>query len=498
MVPRHLPHRQMEKTGLHNLILLVEPAYRARYPPLGLMKIAQFHKERGDHVEFVHGLSEEMRDRWRWDRIYVSSLFTYDWAQTTKALRDDAASVRPPSSQNLVVGGVMATLMAEDIRQALPCRVVTGLIDSARKLGYAEDDAVDCLLPDYSILNETSYKYPASNAYLAYATRGCVRKCAFCAVPIIEPGFNHYVPLAQQIEQVAERYGPRKDLLLLDNNVLASHRFVDIIAEIKRLGFQRDALFHYESKAGRKISAHRHVDFNQGVDVRLLDDAKMGLLSEIAIKPLRLAFDKIEYRAMYEQKVRLAERHEIRDLSNYILFNHDDRPQDLYERLRLNVELNQELGLQIFSFPMRYINLASKSRLASAPGNVGANWCRKYLRAIQCILVRTRGVVGTHLDYFEEAFGHDLSEFQKILVMPEDYIIHRHDRAVDGSTELWWSQYSDLSLNERRQLLAIVEGNAFERVQPSVTSARVLQVLEHYLTPRQKVGLFQRSLPLVG
>ena len=459
------------------------------------MKIAQYHKQKGDHVEFVKGLSCERRDRWRWDRIYVASLFTYDWAQTLQALQYYASGAKSPAEENLVVGGVLATLMAEDIRKVVPCRVVTGLLDQKGKLGYEDDDLIESMLPDYSILDETDYRYPVSNAYFAYATRGCVRRCSFCAVPTIEPEFKHYLSLTDQIEPVAANR-PKKDLLLLDNNVLASERFADIIAEIKRLGFEKGALFTYQNKSGRRVSGQRRVDFNQGVDIRFLTEGKMALLSEIAIRPLRLAFDHIEYRTLYEEKVRLAAKYGISHLSNYILFNYIDKPEDLYHRLRWNVELNEELGLQIFSFPMRYINLASKNRLASTPGNVGPHWNRKYLRAIQCVLVKTRGVVGTHLAYFEEAFGDNFDDFNKILIMPEDYIIHRHDHDGDGSTDAWWRGYCDLSSLEKQQLLSIVATNDFNDIDSTHMSTRVLRVLDHYLTPNQKEQAFTQSRAL--
>ena len=478
---------------MSRVVLLVEPNYRSKYPPLGLMKIAQFHNQKGDHVEFVKGLSSERRDRWKWDRIYVASLFTYDWAHTIKALRYYVSSVKPPATENLVVGGVLATLMSEDVRQAVPCRVVPGLLDQPGKLGYSDDDQIEGMLPDYSILDDTDYKYPASNAYLAYATRGCIRRCPFCAVPIIEPEFRDGLSLTEQVERVAELYGPKKDLLLLDNNVLASDCFSDIIAEIKRLGFQKGAVFSYTAKSGQRVSAQRHVDFNQGIDIRLLNDEKMALLSETAIKPLRLAFDKIEYSALYQEKVRLAAKHGMLYLSNYLLFNYDDKPEDLYNRMRLNVELNEELGLQIFSFPMRYINLASKNRLATTHGNTGSHWNRKYLRAIQCVLVRTRGVVGTRLEYFEEAFGRTLADFQKVLIMPEDYIIHRRDHEADGTTEAWWRGYSDLSTLERLQLHGAVESNNFNDLDATLLSGRVFRVLEHYLAPRQRAQALAQS-----
>ena len=36
-------------------ILLVEPDYNNKYPPIGLMKIATYHKNKGDYVEFYKG-----------------------------------------------------------------------------------------------------------------------------------------------------------------------------------------------------------------------------------------------------------------------------------------------------------------------------------------------------------------------------------------------------------------------------------------------------------
>ena len=41
-------------------------------------------------------------------------------------------------------------------------------------------------------------------------------------------------------------------------------------------------------------------------------------------------------------------------LSNYMLYNFHDTPNDLFQRMRINTSLNEELGTQIYSFPMRY------------------------------------------------------------------------------------------------------------------------------------------------
>lgn len=66
-------------------ILLIEPNYKNKYPPLGLMKIAYFHKYfHNDFVRFAKGrLPEEFDDK-KWDRVYVTTLFTFEWEETKK------------------------------------------------------------------------------------------------------------------------------------------------------------------------------------------------------------------------------------------------------------------------------------------------------------------------------------------------------------------------------------------------------------------------------
>ena len=104
-------------------------------------------------------------------------------------------------------------------------------------------DIIDNLPLDYSILDEIEYKYPMNNAYYGYTTRGCIRKCSFCAVPKLEPIYNDYIPLKERIEETERLYGGQKDLLLMDNNILASKSFSKIIDEIVECGFGKGAMF---------------------------------------------------------------------------------------------------------------------------------------------------------------------------------------------------------------------------------------------------------------
>ena len=177
-------------------ILLVEPEYRNKYPPLGLMKISAYHKLRGDHVEFVKGCLRSHRE-YMWDRVYVASLFTFHWRVTIRTIEYYARAVRQPA--DIWVGGVLATLMKDEIAAATAATVVSGLLNRPRMLDATSPQIVDHLIPDYSILDEVEYRYPTANAYIGYATRGCPNRCPFCAVPMIEPQFCHYTPLARQV-----------------------------------------------------------------------------------------------------------------------------------------------------------------------------------------------------------------------------------------------------------------------------------------------------------
>ena len=459
-------------------ILLVEPPYKTKYPPLGLMKIAAYHKRLNDRVVFVKGCIPEIKAE-RWDRVYVSSLFTYYWKQTVKAVAYYQDSV--PRRTDVIVGGVLATLLKDDLEAETGATVISGLLDTPGILDPGDKTKIDTLTPDYSILSNANFTYELQNSYIGYATRGCPNGCDFCAVHQIEPEFNGYLPLSRQIRLIEELYGEKRDLILLDNNVLASSRFKDIIKDIKALGFEKGATYSYRNKTGRISTVNRYVDFNQGLDARLLTEEKVALLSEIAIRPARIAFDDIRFRKLYEAKIRLAAKYGLTHLSNYILYNFKDHPTDFYDRLRINLDLNEELGTQIFSFPMRYVDLKSKNRLTSTPGNIGENWNVKFLRAIQCVLIRTRGLVGTKRDYFLKAFGSSHEEFYKIMLMPESYIIHRFDHEGDGSTDLWWSQLCSLSDWEREIFDKIVCNQLYRTVNHAELPRAVRKALSHYM-----------------
>ena len=415
-------------------ILLVEPGYRNKYPPLGLMKIAAYHgpRGRGDNVLFAKGPTPEVFDR-VWDRVYVTTLFSFEWKRTAATI-DFALRAARGQSERVFVGGIAATLMLDEfIREPrwAGVRFIKGLLDQAPAVSlqlcvhdgdFGADDIIGTpieeLVPDYSILGQVSYTYPVRDAYFGYASRGCIRKCSFCGVPKLEGGQREMPPLTGLVSGVDEQFGPKKDLILMDNNVVASSRYKEVIAEIRDLGFHRGAVF--QRLRGRPVK--RRVDFNQGVDARILAKTPMYLkeMSKLCIDPLRIAFDHVGMRRVYERSVEMAADNGLRSLSNYMLYNFMDTPRDLYQRMSINIELNDRLGVQIWSFPMRYLPVTMKDR-----SHVGKNWNRYYLRSFQIMLQATHGVVSGSNEFFLRAFGSSYEEFERLLALPHAFIFHR-------------------------------------------------------------------------
>lgn len=207
----------------------------------------------------------------------------------------------------------------------------------------------------------------------------------------------------------------------------------------------------------------------------------MKKLAEIPIKPLRIAFDRPSLKDTYIKAVRLAVECGIKYLSNYILFNYDDTPEEFYLRLRINIEINEEFQkngyeTRIWSFPMKYTPVLgehSKDRKFT-----GENWNPRYLRGIQCILNATHGIVGPKRKFFEKAFGRNLKEFYKLLLMPDNYIIYREDHENNGAAD-WNDLYNSLSSKQKEEFCNFVYNNRFDSDICS-KYPEVNELLSHY------------------
>ncbi len=485
---------------MNKKILLVEPAYKSKYPPLGLMKLSTYHKNKGDDVVFVRGCSSKVRDKF-WDRVYITTLFTYTWNETVKTIKFYRETLFNLSGK-CFVGGILASLMPRELFNETGVQPVQGLLDDSKKIAQDDDIIIDKLPPDYDIVKQVenvNFSYEYTDAYLGYTTRGCVWNCEFCAVKSFEPKYIPYIDIKKMVMEVIDKYGEKQNLLLMDNNVLDSSNFDQIIDDIKSMGFVKGAVF---GKTKRK----RIVDFNQGLDARFLSEKKMKRLAEIPLEPMRVAFDDIKHKETYIKAIRLAHKYGQKNMSNYILYNFKDSPEDFYERLKINIDLNEEFvrdgGVKttIYSFPMRYIPLDAKDRGVNT-GN--SKWNKRYLRSVKIILNVTKGPVMPGSEFFYQAFGRDAEEFKAILLMPEDFIrnrVVRNWRKVRGVKRLkpyvrnWMDIYFDLSQNEKNILIKILSPNGMSGLQEEINnsnSKKVKKLLNYYLIALEEVAKYK-------
>lgn len=445
-------------------VLLVEPSYRSKFPPLGLMRIASYHKERGDLVTFVRGKDSAIRDT-SWHRVYISSLFTYELPRTVETVKYYSISVETPS-EDIIVGGIGATLLPNYIREKVACKVVAGPLDKPNMLDPGSPP-ISTYLPDYSMLGGVDWQYRPEDAYFVRVTVGCVRNCTFCAVPVLEPKFAFSKGVDEQIREVQEKYGEKRDLVVLDNNILANDCFEDTISQIREAGFQAGA---------KLLKRKRFVDFNQGIDARLVTPEVAKLLSSICLTPVRLAFDFEAMAAEYRRAIHLLAGEGFIDFTNYVMFNFNDTPESLYNRMSINIALSQQYGIRITSFPMRFIPINDVSRKF-----VSKKWYWRYLRGIQCVLNATHGMVSPNPTFFEGAFGSSFAEFLEILAMPDHYILYR-EKYKNKEADDWKGLYRRLSESERNDFLLILERlNGSKSRKSEIKDHKKYQdLLEHY------------------
>lgn len=147
------------------------------FPNLALMKLATYHKQRGDEVEWAFPLLP-------YDRVYMAKVFTFTQDDITAYQTDD-----------IVRGGT-----GYDLQSKLPA------------------DVENCY-PDYSIYEITDTAY-------GYLTRGCPRGCRFCIVAEKEG------KQSKKVANLENFWRGQKYIKLLDPNLLACPDWKELMQEL--------------------------------------------------------------------------------------------------------------------------------------------------------------------------------------------------------------------------------------------------------------------------
>jgi hypothetical protein len=234
----------------------------------------------------------------------------------------------------------------------------------------------------------------------------------------------------------------------------------------------------------------RYVDFNQGIDARLITPENAKQLSQISIKPVRIAFDSLKHKKEYIRAIKSCAKYGIKNFSNYLLFNHKEKPEDFYERMKINTDLSEKLNIKIFSFPMKFLPIKGKKSYERK--HIGKHWNRKFIRAVQAILNATAGKVGHNRTFFEKAFGKNETEFFELMYMPEDYIIFRFFYEHLGYTQQWQKDFYSLNESELEQVKEIIEKMDFDNME-NIQNQKIINVLSHYNVILDKSEVLQQQ-----
>lgn len=257
------------------------------YPNLPLMKLSAWHKKQGDEVEWYnpwYGLVEP------YEKVYMSKVFSFT-----------------PDYQ--------APIYAQEVHRGgsgYAIELVNGKEVYNKEKDSDLPSEIEHIYPDYTLYP----KYPEAYGFL---TRGCPRGCGFCHVESKEG------KCSRKVANLDEFWKGQERIILSDPNILACPDHKDLLQQL--------------------IDSRAQVEFNQGLDIRLVTDSNLDLLRQIKLKQIHFAFDRWQDKDIIESKLRAFKEatgyHRGKgDVTVYILVNYDTTLEQDIARIQFCRELN--------------------------------------------------------------------------------------------------------------------------------------------------------------
>lgn len=248
-----------------------------------------------------------------------------------KALGDDV-SFNNTNDPDIVYASIIFRsnkLLANSLKFYYPeAKIIIG--GSGYSLASHLPDKIELLKPDYDL-------YPGIDYSFGYTSRGCNRSCGFCIVPQKEGKYH-------RVQHPSKWYSPKfKKIVFLDNNILL------------------DKVWFFEVLNWCRMQ-RLSVDFNQGLDIRLLDEDVAKLLARVKFHAgYRFAFDNSNMADLIKEKCDLLKSVGINIRHNtqfYVYCDSDQDYDDAVWRCRYLKELNTNPFVQynIDKNPTKRIN----------------------------------------------------------------------------------------------------------------------------------------------
>lgn len=214
-------------------------------------------------------------------------------------------------SYDKIYSSKVFTFTPEDVYLPSDERVLKG--GTGYKTNLTLDEEIEHIMPDYSLYN-IDYS-------VGFLTRGCIRNCPWCVVPKKEGKIHKNADITEFLAH--------KKAVLMDNNILSCDFGIEQLNKIAKLGIK--------------------VDFNQGLDARLIDNSIAKKLAKIKwLHPLRLACDTKNQIKAVENAVNLLRANNCTP-KNYFCYVLVNDIEDALER----VEFLRKLNVGPFCQPYR-------------------------------------------------------------------------------------------------------------------------------------------------
>lgn len=294
---------------------LIDVDGHGNFPNLALMKLSAWHKAQGDTVEWWWGLAE-------YDRVYMSKVFDETYSP-------DASE--PLNAREIIKGGTGYVRRERDktlwiYHNSMWTRVCAEAEMRRGEVIYQEilPDEIEHICPDYSLypkLTDTAY---------GFLTRGCPRGCHFCIVAGKEGRAS------RKVADLSEWWSGQKYIELLDPNLLACREHIELLGQLADSG--------------------AYVNFNQGLDCRLLTEQNIAAINQVRLKRIHFAWDYMKEKAAVLRGLRLYKEMTTRKPNGafatvYCLANYDTTMEENLYRIYTLRDMGYDPYVMIYDKP---------------------------------------------------------------------------------------------------------------------------------------------------